>query len=221
MLRGTTQLCARRRTLCNPVTWVIPSPPTILTVGSAALLPGELPASCPVRPLNLRSASLCQRMDGYFSGSRHLDASILPRKKGFCKGKICGIIKEKEGRAGHETAKRCGYRGGGAHGKSLQREGFLRRCFSPEEQEYICRKANPAETAAALWAAKEAFGKALGVGLSGWEMPQAAVTRDAAGAPHFVLTGAAAALAEGWELALSLSHDGGYAVAMVVAWRGE
>ena len=48
--------------------------------------------------------------------------------------------------------------------KSLQREGFLRRCFSPEEQEYICRKANPAETAAALWAAKEAFGKALGVG---------------------------------------------------------
>ena len=32
---------------------------------------------------------------------------------------------------------------------------------------------------------------------------------------------AAAALAEGWELALSLSHDGGYAVAMVVAWRGE
>ena len=105
MLRGTTQLCARRRTLCNPVTWVIPSPPTILTVGSAALLPGELPASCPVRPLNLWSASLCQRMDGYFSGSRHLDASILPRKKGFCKGKICGIIKEKEGRAGHETAK--------------------------------------------------------------------------------------------------------------------
>ncbi len=65
------------------------------------------------------------------------------------------------------------------------------------------------------------FGKALGVGLSGWEMPQAAVTRDAAGAPHFALTGAAAALAEGWELALSLSHDGGYAVAMVVAWRGE
>ena len=124
MLRGTTQLCARRRTLCNPVTWVIPSPPTILTVGSAALLPGELPASCPVRPLNLRSASLYQRMDGYFSGSRHLDASILPRKKGFCKGKICGIIKEKEGRAGHETAKRCGYRGGGAHGKKPAMRGL-------------------------------------------------------------------------------------------------
>lgn len=105
--------------------------------------------------------------------------------------------------------------------KSMKRPGFMARCFSPGEQEYIRRKACPAETAAALWAAKEAFGKAMGVGLSGWEMPQAAVTRDAAGAPHFALTGAAAALADGWELALSLSHDGGYAVAMVVAWRGE
>ena len=43
--------------------------------------------------------------------------------------------------------------------KSMKRPGFMARCFSPEEQEYICRKACPAETAAALWAAKEAFGK--------------------------------------------------------------
>ena len=59
--------------------------------------------------------------------------------------------------------------------KSMKRPGFMARCFSPEEQEYICRKACPAETAAALWAAKEAFGKAMGVGLSGWAMPEAAV----------------------------------------------
>ena len=56
--------------------------------------------------------------------------------------------------------------------KSMKRPGFMARCFSPEEQEYICRKACPAETAAALWAAKEAFGKAMGVGLSGWAMPE-------------------------------------------------
>ena len=37
--------------------------------------------------------------------------------------------------------------------KSMKRPGFMARCFSPEEQEYICRKACPAETAAALWAA--------------------------------------------------------------------
>lgn len=71
--------------------------------------------------------------------------------------------------------------------KSMKRPGFMARCFSPEEQEYICRKACPAETAAALWAAKEAFGKAMGVGLSGWAMPEAAVAYGETGAPYFTL----------------------------------
>ena len=105
--------------------------------------------------------------------------------------------------------------------KSLQRPGFAARCFSPAEQEYIHSKANPAETAAALWAAKEAFGKAMGVGLSGWAMPDAAVAYTKAGAPYFALSGEAAKLAEGWQLALSLSHDGGYALAMVTAYRPD
>ena len=105
--------------------------------------------------------------------------------------------------------------------KSLQREGFLRRCFSLEEQEYIRRKACPAETAAALWAAKEAFGKAMGVGLGGWAMPEAAVAYGETGAPCFTLSGEAEKLAEGWQLALSLSHDGGYAIAMVTAYRPD
>lgn len=105
--------------------------------------------------------------------------------------------------------------------KSMQRPGFLERCFAPAEREYICRKANPAETAAALWAAKEAFGKAMGVGLSGWALPEAAVMHTESGAPYFALAGEAAKLAEGWQLALSLSHDGGYAIAMVTACRPE
>ena len=105
--------------------------------------------------------------------------------------------------------------------KSMKRPGFMARCFSPEEQEYICRKACPAETAAALWAAKEAFGKAMGVGLSGWAMPEAAVAYGEAGAPYFTLSGEAEKLAEGWQLALSLSHDGGYAIAMVTAYRPD
>ena len=45
-----------------------------------------------------------------------------------------------------------------------------------------------AETAAALWAAKEAFGKAMGVGLSGWAMPEAAVAYGETGAPYFTLS---------------------------------
>lgn len=103
--------------------------------------------------------------------------------------------------------------------KSMQRPGFMERCFAPAEREYICRKANPAETAAALWAAKEAFGKAMGTGLSGWAMPEAAVAYGETGAPCFTLSGEAEKLAEGWQLALSLSHDGGYAIATVTAYR--
>ena len=87
--------------------------------------------------------------------------------------------------------------------KSMQRPGFMARCFSPEEQ------------------AKEAFGKAMGVGLSGWAMPEAAVTYGETGAPYFALSGEAEKLAEGWQLALSLSHDGGYAIAMVTAYRPD
>lgn len=105
--------------------------------------------------------------------------------------------------------------------KSMKRPGFMARCFSPEEQEYIRRKACPAETAAALWAAKEAFGKAMGVGLSGWAMPEAAVAYGETGAPYFALSGEAEKLAEGWQLALSLSHDGGCAIAMVTAYRPD
>lgn len=103
--------------------------------------------------------------------------------------------------------------------KSLQREGFWEKCFAPAEQEYIRRQAQPAQTAAALWAAKEAFGKAMGTGLSGWSLPEAAVAHTPDGAPYFDLSGAAAALAAGWQLSLSLSHEGGFAIAMVTALR--
>ena len=160
--------------------------------------------------------------DGYFTGSRHFYASILPRQRGFCKGEFCGIIKENErGRTQNESAKRCGYCGGGADREKHEAAGLYARCFSPEEQEYIRRKACPAETAAALWAAKEAFGKAMGVGLSGWAMPEAAVAYGETGAPCFTLSGEAEKLAEGWQLALSLSHNGGYAIAMVTAYRPD
>lgn len=67
---------------------------------------------------------------------------------------------------------------------------------------------------------KEAFGKAMGVGLSGWASRRRR-WRGETGAPCFTLSGEAEKLAEGWQLALSLSHDGGYAIAMVTAYRPD
>ena len=101
--------------------------------------------------------------------------------------------------------------------KSLQRESSISTRIKYRRRKN--RQAQPAQTAAALWAAKEAFGKAMGTGLSGWSLPEAAVAHTPEGAPYFDLSGAAAALAAGWQLSLSLSHEGNFAIAMVTALR--
>ena len=64
-----------------------------------------------------------------------------------------------------------------------------------------------------------AFAKALGTGLRGFALNEVEVLRDALGKPYFALSGRAAARAEGLVFSLSLTHDGGYAAAFVVAER--
>jgi holo-[acyl-carrier protein] synthase len=50
--------------------------------------------------------------------------------------------------------------------RALERyPGFRDRCFTPAEQEYCDSRANPAESYAGRFAAKEAVGKALGIGV--------------------------------------------------------
>lgn len=73
---------------------------------------------------------------------------------------------------------------------------------------------------AARWAAKEATMKALGVGIGTVTPLEIEVVHDVRGAPELRLSGAAARRAgglavRGWSLALS--HEGGLAVAFVVA----
>lgn len=78
--------------------------------------------------------------------------------------------------------------------------------------------AGPAQSQAARFAAKEALAKALG-GPAGLSWADAEVVTDACGAPSFRLreTVAEAARRRGVEAVhLSLSHDGGLAVAVVV-----
>ena len=104
--------------------------------------------------------------------------------------------------------------------RAIAREGFLMRFFTQEERDYIAsRGAMGAQSAAGLFAAKEAMLKALGVGLA-LPLREAGVTHDAQGAPRAALTGAAAArLAAmgGRTMHLSISLEGGMGVAMAVA----
>lgn len=108
--------------------------------------------------------------------------------------------------------------------KSLERPGFWERVFGPRERALLEQSPRRAERAAAGFAAKEAFGKALGTGLFREFSPcEAEALRDERGAPYLAFSGRAAALMAGRGLTahLSLTHEGGYAAAFVVLERVE
>ncbi len=101
-------------------------------------------------------------------------------------------------------------------------ERFLRRVYTPDEVRYS--RARPSELAA-RFAAKEAVAKALGVGMRmlspiGIHWHDVEVLNAHSGKPYLVLHGQAQRLAKEQHLtewSVSLTHDGGLALAFVVA----
>ncbi len=98
--------------------------------------------------------------------------------------------------------------------------GVIDRVFTSGEKAYCLPKRDPAPHLAARFAVKEAFLKALGLGLrDGIAWQDMEVVRDALGKPSLLLTGRAAAIcAERGVTAihLSYSHEGDYAYATVI-----
>ena len=97
---------------------------------------------------------------------------------------------------------------------------LLQRIFSEQERAYCSARKDGAASYAARFAAKEAFLKALGTGLRhGISWHDIEVAHDSSGKPELILSGKAMEffLAQGLSSAfLSLTHDGGSAIAMVV-----
>ncbi len=102
---------------------------------------------------------------------------------------------------------------------------FLRRVFTPVEREQCLRRARPAMHLAARLAAKEAAMKALGTGWGlGVRWLDVEVQSRGDTPPNMRLDGAARARADARgvrETLVSLSHDGGYALAVVMATDGR
>lgn len=99
---------------------------------------------------------------------------------------------------------------------------FMERVYTPEEIRFS--RGRPAELAA-RFAAKEAVSKALGVGVrvlspAGITWHEVETLNQRSGQPYLILSGRAASLAKAQGLhtwSVSLSHDGGLAIAFVVA----
>ena len=100
-------------------------------------------------------------------------------------------------------------------------DAFALRFFSDAERLYLQQKnTSLAQTMAGMYAAKEAFAKALGTGIRGFSLKEAEVLHDADGRPFYRITGKALALQHSRsidEVLLSISHDGGLAIAFAVA----
>jgi holo-[acyl-carrier protein] synthase len=99
---------------------------------------------------------------------------------------------------------------------------FSTRVFTLQEIEYCERQANPAESYAARWAAREACRKALG-GVRGMRWHDVRVARAPTGAPSLVLEGATRTKAESMGVShvmVALTHERTMAGAFCVAVIG-
>jgi len=99
-------------------------------------------------------------------------------------------------------------------------EALLRRIFTDSERSLCSSRKNSAACYAARFAAKEAFLKALGTGLAdGISWQDMEVVKNEQGKPDLLLSGRALEIFRERNLGkvfLSLSHDGGCAIAMVI-----
>jgi holo-[acyl-carrier protein] synthase len=100
----------------------------------------------------------------------------------------------------------------------LTQPGLLKKYFTERELSDVGHSAHPAASLAARFAAKEAFGKALGTGLQGLSLGDIETRRGEHGQPSLNLTGPAlrALEARGARAHLTLSHERDYSLAFVV-----
>lgn len=103
---------------------------------------------------------------------------------------------------------------------SIQNDRFVNRIFGASELKELRERNMPASTAAACFAAKEAFSKALGTGLRGFRMNEVQLVHNELGKPFLKLSGKAKEIVDGKGLTLSVSitHTDELAAAFVIAY---
>ena len=109
--------------------------------------------------------------------------------------------------------------------KSLESPAFCRRVFGGQEKNFLdgLKGKKLPESAAANFAAKEAFLKAAGRGIGDFAFGEVQALRAESGAPYFVFEGKARDYMEQNRLKahLSLTHEAGLAAAFVILERED
>ena len=97
---------------------------------------------------------------------------------------------------------------------------MIERFFNEKECGFSGTSASQCQHYAARFAAKEAFSKALGTGISGFNLKEVYITKDSNGKPELNIEGAALSLMKEkfgeCNAFVSLSHEKEYAVAFVI-----
>jgi phosphopantetheine--protein transferase-like protein len=104
--------------------------------------------------------------------------------------------------------------------KNLENERFINKIYSKKEEEYLKSRKFNCETAAGMFAAKEAVSKCLGTGFSNFGPCHVEILKDEVGKPYVILTENALKRAQELEISsihLSISHTSEYAIAFCVA----
>ncbi len=106
--------------------------------------------------------------------------------------------------------------------KSMHKESFISHVFSKNERDlFITTEKTKFSSLAANFAAKEAFSKALGTGVRGFNLNEVEILRNDIGAPYFIFYGRAKEIIENNNLAamVSLTHEKDSATAFVVLYK--
>lgn len=104
--------------------------------------------------------------------------------------------------------------------KNLDNKKFIDKIYSQVEQQYLETRKFNAQTAAGMFAAKEAVSKCLGTGFTNFGPCHIEVLKDNLGKPYINLKDNALKRAEELEITnihISISHTSDYAVAYCVA----
>ncbi len=99
--------------------------------------------------------------------------------------------------------------------KLIEKEKFMSSIFTHNELEYIKKSNNNLATIAGLFAAKEAFLKAIKKGIQNYSVKDIEVTHDENNAPFIILHNQIKKDFPVENLSLSISHDGDYAIAII------